>query len=74
MKRIFVLCLIAVSACTSPEAGRARGGGAGADPGNRDAIVEMHDGAKPYHDTPCRMTDVKCPKHETAPAVRDNES
>ena len=50
------------SACHSPEATRKRGGGAGGDPGNRDAVVEIHQGAEPYHDTPCRMTDVECPR------------
>ena len=47
-------------ACDSPEAGRTRGGGPGADLGNRTADVEMHEGAQPYHDTPCRTTDVEC--------------
>lgn len=59
-----VACLIALSiaGCSSPEADRTRGSGAGADPGNRDPIVEIHQGAEPYHDTPCRMPDVECPK------------
>lgn len=57
-----LLALLAVAACTSPEATRERGGGPGADPGNRDVIVEMHEGAEPYHATPCRMTDVECPE------------
>lgn len=62
MKRVMLLLpLIAVAACTSPEARRERGGGPGADTGNRDPIVEIHGGAEPYHDTPCRMTDVECP-------------
>lgn len=46
-----VLCALA---CTSPEAARVRGGGPGADPGNRDAVVEMHGGSQPYFGTPCR--------------------
>lgn len=61
-----VLLLLAATACTSPEARRERGGGPGADPGNRDAIVEIHGGAEPYHDTPCRTTDVECQEPETA--------
>ena len=56
-------------ACTSPEADRTRGGGPGADPGNRDAIVELHEGAEPYHETPCRMADLECPEIETAPGT-----
>ena len=57
--------LVGAAACASPEAGRERGVGPGADPGNRDAIVEIHQGAEPYHGTPCRMTDVECPEVET---------
>jgi hypothetical protein len=38
--------------CTSPEVKRVRGGGAGADVGNRGDRVEMHEGAKPYYKTP----------------------
>ena len=58
-----VACFIALGivACSSPEADRERGG-AGADAGNRDPIVEIHQGAEPYHDTPCRMSNVECPK------------
>ena len=66
MMRLTMLVLtFSVAACSSPEASRKRGGGAGADPGNRDAIVEIHEGAEPYHDTPCRMTDVECPKSDS---------
>ncbi len=50
----------AVTACASPEAGRSRGGGPGADPGNHGAVVEVHDGAKIYYRTPCRTIKVKC--------------
>lgn len=49
--------LVSVMGCASPEADRTRGGGAGADPGNRaaPAPTEMHLGAQPYHKTPCRV-------------------
>ncbi len=50
----------ALAACTSPEAGRIRGGGPGADVGNRRPVVHMHQGALPYYKTPCRTTGVKC--------------
>lgn len=53
------LALLALTACGSPEADRERGGDAGADPGNRARLVEMHRGAEPYHDTPC-LTGVEC--------------
>lgn len=49
----------ALAGCASPEADRVRGGDAGADPGNRDAVVRMHEGSRMYHDVPCEMT-VEC--------------
>jgi hypothetical protein len=52
--------LVGLCACTSPETMRTRGGGPGADVGNRDAVVEFHAGAHPYYRTPCRMS-VDCP-------------
>jgi hypothetical protein len=64
-RRALFLLLGAAAACTSPEARRERGGGAGADPGNRAPIVHIHEGADPYFDTPCRMTDVECPEVTT---------
>ncbi len=46
--------LLAVAAgCGSPEARRVRGGGPGADPGNRGDVVRMHDGSQSYYATPC---------------------
>ena len=57
------LCLLAMPgaflACASPEAGRARGGGPGADVRNWGRPVELHAGAEPYYDTPC-VTEVEC--------------
>lgn len=49
---LVVAVLAAALACTSPEATRQRGGGPGADPGNRRAVVQMHEGSRPYYDTP----------------------
>jgi hypothetical protein len=50
------LTLAAAAGCTSPEATRLRGGGPGADPGNRGAeMVQMHEGADPYWRTPQRI-------------------
>ena len=43
---------LSLAGCTSPEANRARGSGPGADVGNRGEIVEMHEGAKPFYETP----------------------
>lgn len=46
---------IALAACTSPESTRTRGGGPGADIGNRGSEVMMHEGSKPYHGTPVKQ-------------------
>ena len=47
-------------ACSSPEAERSRGGGPGADVGNRGRVVHMHEGAEPYYSTPCVTTLDSC--------------
>ena len=54
MKRAFwvVAAGVAVTGCTSPEATRQRGGGPGADPNNRPALVRMHEGSRQYYETP----------------------
>jgi hypothetical protein len=48
---LFAAC-ITVAGCESPEATRTRGGGAGGDIGNRPANVKMHEGSRPYWETP----------------------
>lgn len=53
MRRVLLVAVgAALAACDSPEAGRTRGGGPGADNGNRAAVVLMHEGSKPYAKTP----------------------
>lgn len=52
--------IVLLAACASPEAERVRGGGAGADPGNRDAVVELHGGAEMYAGTPCMTSLPEC--------------
>ena len=49
---LFLVVLGALAACASPETGRSRGGGAGADVGNRTKFVRMHEGADPFYKTP----------------------
>lgn len=49
---IFLAVICALAACTSPETGRLRGGGPGADVGNRTQVVRMHEGADPFYKTP----------------------
>ena len=41
----FVAVLLLLAGCTSPEAERVRGGGPGADVGNRGTPVVMHEGS-----------------------------
>jgi hypothetical protein len=52
-----VALALALVACGSPEATRTRGGGPGADTGNRGELVEMHEGAQPYWGTPQLLAD-----------------
>jgi formate-dependent nitrite reductase membrane component NrfD len=47
-----LLLALALTACASPEARRVRGGGPGADVGNVGRTVEMHEGSRPYWNTP----------------------
>jgi hypothetical protein len=58
--RTIVAGALLLAACASPEAGRVRGGGPGADIGNRGATVIFHNGAKPYRYTRCVTKPVKC--------------
>lgn len=61
MKRALLFAAFAALAgCPSPEADRVRGGGPGADTGNRDAVVEMHGGSVIYHQTPCLTSLPEC--------------
>lgn len=54
MRRLALLAFVSAAAagCESPEAVRQRGGGQGADPGNRPAEVMMHEGSRQYWQTP----------------------
>jgi hypothetical protein len=56
MKTIALTLLLAgvafLSGCASPEATRTRGGGAGADVGNRGETVKLHLGSDPFWKTP----------------------
>jgi hypothetical protein len=51
---------LVLGACASPEATRVRGGDAGADVGNRDANLQMHEGSVIYAETPCLTTLPEC--------------
>lgn len=52
MRMLLFLLTLGLAACTSPEANRTQGGGPGGDTGNRPAVVRMHEGSRPFHDTP----------------------
>jgi len=47
-----VIACACAAGCTSPETTRTRGGGRGADVGNRGQTVETHEGARPFWKTP----------------------
>ena len=47
-----LIAFAALAACVSPETTRTRGGGPGADVGNRGKVVEMHEGSQPFWKTP----------------------
>lgn len=52
---LLVAAGVIAAACTSPEARRTRGGGPGADVGNRPANVRMHEGSQQFWRTPERL-------------------
>jgi hypothetical protein len=57
--------LLYITGCASPEMTRARGGGPGADVGNRGKVVEMHEGSQPFWKTP-KIIPAKHPSLEPA--------
>jgi hypothetical protein len=57
MRSVFLALILA--ACSSPEAERVRGGGPGADTGNRGDPVVMHGGSQPYAKTPKLIPEAK---------------
>ena len=64
-----VVVALALSACNldfSPESGRARDGGPGADVGNRPANVQLHTGNEGLYETPA----LNPPVRSGSPAAR----
>lgn len=62
---IAVFALVCMAGCSSPESLRTRGGGRGGDLGNRGEIVRMHEGSKPYENTP-KVMPAKHPSLDSA--------
>jgi hypothetical protein len=62
---IMLMGVFYLVACSSPETNRTRGSGPGADRGNRDKIVRMHEGARPFEKTP-KLIPAKHPPLEPA--------
>jgi hypothetical protein len=56
-----VLLAGATAACESPESTRTRGGGPGADVGNRPPVVKMHEGSQPFWRTPALVAGEHAP-------------
>ena len=54
-----------LAGCASSETTRTRGGGSGADVGNRGKVVEMHEGSQPFWKTP-KINPTKHPSLEPA--------
>lgn len=54
MRTVALMAFVSLvtAGCVSPEATRTRGGGPGADVGNRPATVRMHEGSRQYWKTP----------------------
>lgn len=65
-----LFCLVGAMGCISPEATRTRGGGPGADGQNRPAQVKMHEGSRPYWETPV-VIDEEYPDLEPAQQARE---
>jgi hypothetical protein len=66
-----LVALVFMVACSSPEVARTRGGGAGADVGNRGRTVQMHEGSGPYHDTPQLISRADTPAAEAGRKSND---
>jgi hypothetical protein len=49
---VLAALLLHLTACVSPETTRTRGSGPGADVGNRAKDVQMHEGSRPFENTP----------------------
>lgn len=69
MRPLWGTLALLLAAC-SPEATRTQGGGPGGDTGNRPAVVRMHEGSRPYHQTP-HLVPATGPALDTASQARE---
>jgi hypothetical protein len=60
-RTVWLVSFVMLAACVSPEAKRARTGGAGADVGNRSAELQLHGGSEMFSRTPCLLPKSECP-------------
>ena len=67
---VLIGACLAVAGCSSPEATRTRGGGPGADVGNRPANVKMHEGSLQYWETPVVIPGLAAPLEPARQAQR----
>jgi hypothetical protein len=65
LSALLVGCVAAVG-CVSPETTRTRGGGPGADVGNRRQTVKLHEGSDPFWKTPDRIPAEQRPPLDSA--------
>jgi len=70
MRRLLGTFTVVLAACSSPEATRTQGGGPGGDTGNQPEFVRMHEGSRPYHETP-RLVPVATPALDSASQARE---
>lgn len=70
MRRLLAAAALMLAACSSPEATRTLGGGPGPGAGNRAHVVRMHEGSRPYHDTP-RLATGEPPPLDAASQARE---
>lgn len=70
MRHLLSIFSLTLAGCDSPEATRTQGGGPGGDTGNRPEIVRMHEGSRPYEETP-RLVRGSTPPLDTANQARE---
>jgi hypothetical protein len=60
--RRWTLFAVLLAGCSPPESERARGGGPGADPGNRGGDLVIHERRSPDDETPVLRQPIRAPE------------